>query len=100
MSCILIDLGMRFETAESCDMGCATLLEGRFFDAPKSISQVTKIRIWEAIFRLAISQKSCFWGAKLSNRSSTILHDVRFAEVQEFRFQGEKRSNMGSAVQQ
>ena len=25
-----------FETAKSSDMGCATPLEGRFFDAPKS----------------------------------------------------------------
>ena len=26
----------RFETVKSSDMGCATLLEGRFVDAPKS----------------------------------------------------------------
>ena len=33
---------LRFKTAKRSDMGCATLLEGRFFDAPKSISQGTK----------------------------------------------------------
>ncbi len=27
---------LRFETAKSSDMGCATLVEGRFVDAPKS----------------------------------------------------------------
>ena len=31
-----------FETAKSSDMGCATLLEGRFVDAPKSSFQSTK----------------------------------------------------------
>ena len=27
---------LRFENAKCSDMGCATPLEGRFFDAPKS----------------------------------------------------------------
>ena len=31
-----------FETAKSSDMGCATLLEGRFVDAPKSSFQGAK----------------------------------------------------------
>ena len=34
--------GLRFETAKSTDMGCASLLEGRFFDAPKSSFQGAK----------------------------------------------------------
>ena len=33
---------LRFETAKSSDMTCSTLLEGRFFDGPKSIFQGTK----------------------------------------------------------
>ena len=33
---------LRFETAKSSDKGCATLLEGRFFDAPKSNFQCAK----------------------------------------------------------
>ena len=33
---------MRFETVKSSDMGCATLLEGRFDDAPKSSFQGAK----------------------------------------------------------
>ena len=33
---------LRFESAKSSDMGCATLLDGRFFDAPKSIAHGTK----------------------------------------------------------
>ena len=32
----------RFETVKSSDMGCATLLEGRFVDAPKSSFQGAK----------------------------------------------------------
>ena len=39
---------LRFETAESCDMGCATLLDGRFDDAPESRFQGSKFRIWAA----------------------------------------------------
>ena len=31
-----------FETAKSSDMGCATLLEGRIVDAPKSSFQSAK----------------------------------------------------------
>ena len=52
-----------------------------------------KFEYGQQLCRLAISQKSCFRGAKRSNRSSTILQDVRFPDVQEFRFQREKRSN-------
>ena len=33
---------LRFETARSYDMGCATLLEGRFVDASKSSFQGAK----------------------------------------------------------
>ena len=33
---------LRFETSKSSDMGCATLLEGRFVDAPKSNFQGAK----------------------------------------------------------
>ncbi len=39
---------LRFETAESCDMGCATLLDGRFDNAPESRFQSSKFRIWAA----------------------------------------------------
>ena len=48
MSCIVIDLVMRFETAKSCDMGCATVLEGRFDDALESCFQSSKFRILAA----------------------------------------------------
>ena len=33
---------LRFENAKSSDMGCATVLEGRFVDAPKSSFQGAK----------------------------------------------------------
>ena len=37
---------LRFETAKSSYMGCATLLEGPFDDAPQSGLQGSKFRIW------------------------------------------------------
>ena len=40
---------LRFETANSSDMGCATLLRDRFVDALKSGFRVRKIRIWAVI---------------------------------------------------
>ena len=39
---------MRFEIEKISDMGYATLLEGRFDDAPESCFQGSKFRIWAA----------------------------------------------------
>ena len=89
---------LRFETAKSSDMGCATLLEGRFDDAAESSFQCFKFRICAAKGQLATSQKSRFQAAKCSNKSSAILQKVRFADVQESRFHAAKRSNMSNAV--
>ncbi len=41
-----------------------------------------------------------FQTANRSHKSSTILQEGQFADAQEKRFQGAKRKNMGSAVQQ
>ena len=91
---------LRFETAKCSYMGCDTLLEGWFFDAPKSSFQGAKIRIWAVIISIIYFSEIVFSGAKHWNRSSTILQDIRFADVQESRFQGENLTNMDSALQQ
>ena len=59
---------LRFEIAKSSDMGCATLIEGRFDDVPESCFQCAKnFEYGQQIYRVAISQKSCFRGAKYSS---------------------------------
>ena len=64
------------------------------------IFSVRKIRIWAAFMSISYFSEILFSGCETFKRSSTILQDVRFADVQESRFQGEKRSNLGSALQQ
>ena len=83
---------LRFETVKSSDMGCATLLEGRF---DESSFQGSKFRIWAAIMSSSYFSEIVFSGCEIF-----ILQDVRFAGVQISRFQGEKSSNKGWALQQ
>ncbi len=56
---------LRFET----DMGCATLLEGRFDDAPESNSQGSKFRIWAA------------------NRSISYFSEIAFSGCETFKYE-------------
>ena len=55
---------LRFETAKSSDMGCATLLEVRFVDAPKSSFQVAKFRIWAVIISIIYFSEIVFSGCE------------------------------------
>ncbi len=54
-----------FETANSSDMGCATLLEGRFDDVPESSFQGPKFRIWAAKRSISYFSEIAFSGYKM-----------------------------------
>ncbi len=60
---------LRFETAKSSDMGCATLPEGRFDDAPESSFQGSKFRIWAA------------------NRSISYFSEIAFSVCKMFKYE-------------
>ena len=78
---------LRFETAKSSDMGCATLSEGRFDDAPESSFQGSKIRIWAAKMSISYFSEIAFSGCEMFKYEQ----EVRFADVQESRFQASRR---------
>ncbi len=65
----------------SCKRVDLLMLRNRVF-------RVRKIRILSVIISIIYFSEIVFSGAKHSNRSSTILQDVIFADVQESRFQG------------
>ena len=52
------------ETDKSSDMGCATLLAFRFVDAPESIFQGAKFRIWAAIRSISYFSEIAFSGCE------------------------------------
>ena len=56
---------LRIETAKSCDMGCETLLEGPFDDAPQSGFQGSKFRIWAAKRSISYFSEIAFSGCKM-----------------------------------
>ena len=56
---------LRFENVKSSYMGCVTLLEGRFFDAPKSSFQDSKFRIWAAKRSIRYFSEIAFSGGKM-----------------------------------
>ncbi len=59
---------LRFETVKRSDMGCATLLEGRLVDAPKSsFYRVRKIRLWAAIMSSSYFSEIVFSGCETFN---------------------------------
>ena len=55
---------LRFETAISFDMGCATLLVSRFVDVPKSILQARKFRIRAEIMSISHFSEIVFSGCE------------------------------------
>ena len=56
---------LRIETAKSSDMGCATLLEGRFDDAPQSSFQGSKFRIRAAKWSISYFSEITISGCKM-----------------------------------
>ena len=56
---------LRFETAKSSDMGCATLPEGRFDDAPESSFQGSKFRICAVKRSISYFSEIAFSGCKM-----------------------------------
>ena len=56
---------LRFDTAKSSDMGCATLLEGRIDDAPQSSFQGSKFRIRAAKWSISYFSEIAFSGCKI-----------------------------------
>ena len=56
---------LRFDTAKSSDMGCETLLEGSFDDAPQSGLQGSKFRIWAAKRWISYYSEIAYSGCKM-----------------------------------
>ena len=85
-------------------MGSAVLLCGRSADFQEICFQTAKRSDMGFAelqgFLLEDCQEWRIVAAKCSDKSSTLLQEGRFAIAQELRFQGAKRLNIGSAVQQ
>ena len=83
-------------------MGCAALLFGRFADVQELCfkSENRSDTCCDEVHwcPFAYCQIWYFQSAKCSNKRSTILQDVRFADAQDLTFQASKRSNMRNAV--
>ena len=75
-----------FETANSSDMGCATLLEGRFDDAPESSFQGSKIRKWAAKRSIRYFSIIAFQAANVSNMGIDVLNEGQLATSKKSRF--------------